>query len=54
MIASKKILTEKNRPQLLEVLKKEKEAQLQLRQTHDHQEGIHAFVEKRRPTFIGK
>ena len=54
MIASKKILTEKNRPQLLEVLKKEKEAQLQLRQTHDHQEGIHAFVEKRRPTFTGK
>lgn len=54
MIASKKILTEKNRPQLLDVLKKEKEAQLQLRQTHDHQEGIQAFVEKRKPTFIGK
>lgn len=54
MIASKKILTEKNRPQLLDVLKKEKDAQLQLRQTHDHQEGINAFVEKRKPTFIGK
>ncbi len=54
MIASKKILIEKNRPQLLEVLKKEKETQLQLRQTKDHKEGITAFVEKRKPTFIGK
>lgn len=54
MIASKKILSEKHRPQLMDVLKQEKEAQLRLRQTHDHQEGIQAFVEKRKPTFIGK
>lgn len=54
MIASKKILTEKNRPELLDTLKKEKEAQLQLRQTYDHKEGIQSFVEKRKPTFIGK
>lgn len=54
MIASKKILHEKHRPQLLDVLKQEKENQLKLRQTHDHQEGIQAFVEKRKPTFTGK
>lgn len=54
MIASKKILTEKHRSQLMDVLKNEKEAQLQLRKTHDHYEGIHAFVEKRKPIFTGK
>ena len=54
MIATKKILTEKNRPLLIDVLNKEKESQLHLRQTKDHQEGIRAFVEKRKPTFIGK
>lgn len=54
MIASKKILTEKNRLQLLDVLKQEKDTQLQLRQTQDHREGITAFVEKRKPVFIGK
>lgn len=54
MVASKKILTEKYRSQLLDVLKQEKKAQLQLRQTKDHKEGIAAFIEKRKPTFIGK
>ena len=54
MVASKKILTEKHRPQLMDVLKMEKESQLQLRQTQDHKEGIQAFVEKRKPTFTGK
>ena len=38
----------------MDVLKIEKESQLQLRQTQDHKEGIQAFVEKRKPTFTGK
>lgn len=54
MLASKQILSEKNRSLLIDVLKSEKEAQVILRQTKDHQEGIQAFVEKRKPTFIGK
>ncbi|MED3561871.1 enoyl-CoA hydratase [Bacillus xiapuensis] len=54
MIKTKKILAEKNRPQLLKILELEKYGQIKMRQTHDHQEGIQAFIEKRQPKFIGK
>ncbi|WP_313799187.1 enoyl-CoA hydratase [Cytobacillus sp.] len=54
MIETKTILAEKNSPQLLSVLELEKEGQHKMRQTKDHQEGIQAFLEKRRPVFIGK
>ncbi|MFB6801082.1 enoyl-CoA hydratase [Peribacillus butanolivorans] len=54
MIKTKKILSEKNRPLLIKMLEIEKAAQFKMRQTADHQEGIKAFVEKRRPNFIGK
>lgn len=54
MIKTKKILAENNRPQLLKVLEVEKHAQFKMRQTKDHREGIQAFVEKRKPKFIGK
>ncbi|MDR7001296.1 enoyl-CoA hydratase [Neobacillus niacini] len=54
MIKTKKILAEKNRPQLLKILELEKYGQCKMRQTHDHQEGIQAFIEKRKPNFIGK
>lgn len=54
MIETKKILTEKNNPQLLHVLEIEKESQYKMRQTKDHQEGIRAFIEKRQPVFLGK
>ncbi|MED3623027.1 enoyl-CoA hydratase [Neobacillus thermocopriae] len=54
MIKTKKILAEKNRPQLLKILELEKHGQLKMRQTADHQEGIKAFIEKRKPNFIGK
>ncbi|WP_419392600.1 enoyl-CoA hydratase [Cytobacillus praedii] len=54
MIETKTILAEKNTPQLLRVLELEKEGQHKMRQSQDHQEGIQAFLEKRRPVFIGK
>lgn len=54
MIKTKKILVEKNRPQLLKILELEKYGQHKMRQTEDHQEGIRAFIEKRKPQFKGK
>ncbi|MEH7333659.1 enoyl-CoA hydratase [Neobacillus drentensis] len=54
MIKTKKILAEKNRPQLLKILELEKYGQQKMRETLDHKEGIKAFIEKRKPTFIGK
>lgn len=54
MIKTKKILAENNRPQLLKILELEKNGQQAMRQTKDHQEGIKAFIEKRKPQFIGE
>ncbi|XJZ28098.1 enoyl-CoA hydratase [Bacillota bacterium Lsc_1132] len=54
MIKTKKILAEKNRPQLLKILELEKYGQLKMRETADHREGIQAFIEKRPARFIGK
>jgi enoyl-CoA hydratase/carnithine racemase len=54
MIKTKKILAEKNRPQLLKILELEKYGQSNMRKTFDHQEGIQAFLEKRPANFIGK
>ncbi|PLT33774.1 enoyl-CoA hydratase [Bacillus sp. V5-8f] len=54
MIKTKKILGEKNRPLLLKMLELEKNAQMKMRKTNDHQEGIRAFVEKRKPNFTGR
>lgn len=54
MIKTKKILVEDNRASLLKTLELEKYAQAKMRQTADHKEGVQAFLEKRRPNFIGK
>lgn len=54
MIKTKKIYAEKNRPQLLKLLELEKHGQFAMRQTKDHKEGIAAFLEKRKPKYIGK
>jgi 2-(1,2-epoxy-1,2-dihydrophenyl)acetyl-CoA isomerase len=54
MIKTKKIMAEKNRPQLLKVLELEKYGQQKMRETFDHREGIRAFIEKRKPNFIGR
>src|SRR3954469_8767092 len=43
MIKTKKIMAEKNRPQLLKVLELEKYGQQKMRETFDHREGIRAF-----------
>ena len=54
MIASKKILHEQKTKELESILEMESEAQVAMRKTADHVEGIQAFVEKRKPKFTGK
>ncbi|WP_252504108.1 enoyl-CoA hydratase [Sporosarcina sp. Marseille-Q4943] len=54
MLASKKILHEQKIAELENVLRMESEQQVAMRKTKDHLEGINAFVEKRRPAFVGK
>jgi 2-(1,2-epoxy-1,2-dihydrophenyl)acetyl-CoA isomerase len=39
---------------LLQVLHLETIGQQKMRQTEDHREGVRAFLEKRKPYFIGK
>lgn len=54
MIESKKILTEQNKQELIATLEMEKEAQIKMRKTADHIEGVTAFLEKRKPKFTGR
>ncbi|MEK3887538.1 enoyl-CoA hydratase [Bacillus sp. FSL K6-3431] len=53
MIRTKKIYTELNRDTLQRTLALEKQAQWEMRQSQDHNEGIQAFVEKRKAEFNG-
>ncbi|AXH99902.1 enoyl-CoA hydratase [Sporosarcina sp. PTS2304] len=54
MVASKKILHAVGVAELEKVVELEAQAQATMRKTADHQEGIRAFVEKRKPTFTGQ
>ncbi|GEL78607.1 enoyl-CoA hydratase [Tenuibacillus multivorans] len=54
MIETKRILNYKQLPLLEEVLDLETKGQSKMRQTHDHEEGIQAFLDKREPNFKGK
>ena len=53
MIGTKKILHAQKIDELTKILEMEAITQTQMRQTKDHLEGIHAFVEKRSPNFEG-
>lgn len=54
MIATKEILHAGKVKELELILEKEAVAQIAMRKTADHLEGIEAFVEKRQPAFSGK
>ncbi|TQR06099.1 enoyl-CoA hydratase [Psychrobacillus soli] len=54
MIATKDILHAGKVKELELILEKEAVAQIAMRKTADHLEGIEAFVEKRQPAFNGK
>ncbi len=53
MIETKQIYHQQKLQELKETLEMEASAQLRMRQTEDHLEGIQAFVEKRKPNFKG-
>lgn len=54
MIATKEIIHSTKLETLNRILAEETATQPKMRETKDHQEGIHAFVEKRKPVFEGK
>lgn len=54
MVKTKEIYSKINQGKLKETLALEKQAQWEMRQTKDHQEGIKAFGEKRTPIFTGE
>lgn len=54
MIKTKLLYHSREKSILASCLTEEQAAQWELRQTQDHQEGVRAFLEKRKPVFIGK
>ena len=54
MLKTKEILVSTSMEELNKVLELEKKYQYRMRNTKDHQEGITAFLEKRKPNFIGR
>ncbi|QHJ71920.1 enoyl-CoA hydratase [Planococcus halotolerans] len=53
-LASKNILHTLKLPELEQVLEMEASAQSAMRKSKDHLEGIQAFVQKRKPEFVGE
>ncbi|MFS0862505.1 enoyl-CoA hydratase [Fredinandcohnia sp. 179-A 10B2 NHS] len=54
MVQTKTIFNQVHLPELKTILELEKQGQQEMRNTEDHQEGVRAFLEKRKPTFVGK
>ncbi|API91102.1 MULTISPECIES: enoyl-CoA hydratase-related protein [Virgibacillus] len=54
MLETKMLYHTRQKESLMDYLEAEKEAQWKLRNTLDHKEGVHAFLEKRKPAFQGK
>ncbi|WP_121639287.1 enoyl-CoA hydratase-related protein [Virgibacillus sp. Bac330] len=53
MVETKMMYHSRQKETLLDFLEAEKEAQWKLRQTQDHEEGVQAFLNKRKPEFRG-